>query len=354
MIRQPFIILLLTCLTLYSCNNTNVQQTEPPAITAPDTAGQYAAAIHELNRVFEPYSEPSQLFKISAHKPGEVNGKKGTILIIDPADLITESGDPLGEHIEVTLLELMNQRALLSTNTPTVSDGRLLVSGGAYYINMTSGGKTLKLKEGKKLQARFPEITGKEMLLFYGERNNYGQLNWKPEPNVFKSTPPAPATANAKKVFRSEVDAIMAYADQADTSPGQPRVAGKTNKEAVTLYEAIGLDRFGWINCDRFLDVREKTTVRIHFPPADSISNARVHLVFNSINSMIQEDLRPGHPLVFEDIPVGYKVTVIAYTVQKGIVRACTETTTIAPGQELTLRPVTVSTNELKQLVHLK
>ncbi len=58
------------------------------------------ADIGKLNDILKKYEEPSQVFKVPADKPCVVTGRKGTKISINPNDLITESGKPLGQNIK--------------------------------------------------------------------------------------------------------------------------------------------------------------------------------------------------------------------------------------------------------------
>ena len=105
--------------------------------------------------------------------------KLGTTIYINPNDLETLDGKPLTENIEIELKELTNQLELFGTNTQTVSNGKLLVSGGAYYLNMKSNGKQLKIKDGKNINIDFPKLTNEKMSLFYGQKDSLGIMNWE-------------------------------------------------------------------------------------------------------------------------------------------------------------------------------
>jgi len=69
---------------------------------------------------------------------------------------------------------------MIANNCPTVSNGRMLVSDGSYYIGMTSNGKEVRIKNGKSLQMQFPKYGESDMELFFGEKNADGIMNWKP------------------------------------------------------------------------------------------------------------------------------------------------------------------------------
>jgi hypothetical protein len=60
-----------------------------------------------------------------------------------------------------------------------VSNGKVLISGGAFKIDINVGNESLVLKEGKTISVKFPKSTNEdEMQIFYGDRNEKGYLNW--------------------------------------------------------------------------------------------------------------------------------------------------------------------------------
>ncbi len=147
------------CFLIFSCN-------DPKATKENAELSNYSnnkADLAKLSEALKKYEEPSQIIRTSVDKPCVVTGRKGTKISINPNDLITESGKPFGQTIEVEIKELTNQGELLRTNAQTVSDGKLLVSGGAYFIGMTSNGEQLKLKEGKTLNVQFAKLSDKEI-----------------------------------------------------------------------------------------------------------------------------------------------------------------------------------------------
>lgn len=289
-----------------------------------------------------------------------MTGRKGTKISINPNDFITENGKPLGQHIEVELKELINQGQLLRTNAQTVSDGKLLVSGDAYFIGLTSNGEQLKLKNGKTLNVQFPKLSDKEMALFYGQRNELGQVNWQKATETFKtSQQPKPAkdsVVTIKKSRKSDIDAIMDYVESGDTTTTQEEreIMVKRQKEykvSQKAYDEIGIAKLGWINCDRFLEVEEKADLYANFNPQDSIKNANVYLVFKDITSVIQAYYYSDKSLQFENMPVGYKARLIAYTVKVEKVFAYSTDLTITKGQKLTLNLNEISDKDFKKLI---
>lgn len=159
----------------------------PKAADSPATVVQVAPAAErvltpgfvELDNYLGQFALPPQLFTVGADSVSVIEGKKGSRILVVPADLETTAGVPVTGKINVELIELHTKSDFLRQGITTTADGRLLESGGSYYINMRSNGRQLQLKSGKTLLAMFPKITQSDMQLFYGDKEKSGDVNWK-------------------------------------------------------------------------------------------------------------------------------------------------------------------------------
>jgi hypothetical protein len=248
----------------------------------------------------------------------------------------------------------------LSSNAQTISDGKLLISGGAYFIGMTSNGEQLKLKEGRSLSVQFPKLSEKEMALFYGQRNDLGQMNWQIATETLKWTRPPIDTqlsdsASENPNRKSDIEAIMDYVDSGyNPTPEEKEKNIQQSKNYIVsqkVYDEIGLSKLGWINCDRFWEVENTTELYASFNPQDSIKIANVYLVFKDINSVIQANYYSDKSPQFENMPIGYKARLIAYTVKNEKVFAYSTHLTITKGQKLTLNLKEINDNDFKKLI---
>lgn len=351
-------LLLISAIGLTSCSH---QQTSATDLS---TTVDIKADAKKLNNLLAKYEEPSQTFQVPSSKATQVKGKQGTIISINPDDLTTESGEPLGNNIEIELKELTNQSQLLKTNAQTISNGQLLVSGGAYYINLTSDGKQLKLKEGKTMDVEFPKITDNEMSLFYGKRDSLGTIDWKQASETFKSkqSPPAQQQPITKSKTRkqSDMEALLGYI--ADTTAAEPMTKEekekiqRVNKVYEKVYSAVKIGSFGWINCDRFLEIQNKTDLFVNFNSTDSINSANIYLVFKDINSVMQTYYFTYNGKTrnegFTDIPVGSKVRLVAYSIKDEKVLSYASDIIIKDKQTMTLALKETSDDELKKLLN--
>ncbi len=122
----------------------------------------------------------TQQFKLASDSILEVKGVKGTLIRFHPNDLETNSGEQFsGDSLTLELIELTKKQDLLLANAQTVSNGKWLISGGAFKIDIKANNDPLVLKEGKTIDVTFPKNTKElNMELFYGERNEKGYMNW--------------------------------------------------------------------------------------------------------------------------------------------------------------------------------
>ena len=294
-----------------------------------------------------------------------VQGSKGSVIHINPEDLETLDGQPLGSDIKVELKELISNKDFVKNNVQTISDGKLLVSGGAYFINMSSDGRLLRLKEGKKLKIELPVLTDKKMILFYGQKDSLGGINWKPTEQKFGLAGAPAVIENQKRIIvenkpdSSQMDKIFDYLQSMDTtSPSmtiqQKEMAKENYRLDKKLYNAIEIDKFGWINCDRFLDNPNNTDLKIELDPKDSVECANVYFVFRDIKSVLQEYCGTNNARftnMIENVPVGKNVRIIAYSIKGGKVLSFSNNYTIRQNDVLKFSLTETPESEFQKLM---
>ncbi|MEE1961350.1 hypothetical protein V1387_01545 [Allomuricauda taeanensis] len=160
------ILLILSAFLVFSCSK--------------DTS---KARLKSILREFQP---SEQIFEIESEGSSLIIGNKGTRIDINTEDLVFDNGQKAEFPITISLLELITKEDLIRANAQTVSNGKWLVSGGAYGIKAFSDGRELKLKDGSTYNISFPKIKDAEMSIFYGERNVDGDMNWELSDIVLK------------------------------------------------------------------------------------------------------------------------------------------------------------------------
>lgn len=337
-------VLTFSCQPNASESNRDSATTETAAPIAPD-----------FNALMAPFAPKPQTFMVSSKKPSTITGKAGTRIHVQPKHLVMPDGSPVKGDIQVNLIECTGKSQLIGAGLQTVADGKLLESGGSYYIDMQADGQPLQLKAGKSMQVEFPQLTEQGMELFYGSKNEAGQLNWEaagvkfevakaPEPRLSTArTGPIIVERDTTYSYLSETDTLVsddiqdiwAYLEETDkrSTPKQIRdfnkeqarekraaaaATGHHEKRLASLtemstavYEAVNLNRFGWYNCDRFLNEPDIAPVVAELPKM--AQPGIVYFILKSRNAIIQSWYYAGeYPTATARLPIGEEVVVMA------------------------------------------
>jgi len=125
----------------------------------------------------------------------------------------------------------------------------------------------------------------------------------------------------------------------------QNKAIEKMDKAALNYY-TFSVTKFGWINCDRFLemDASELTNFAVN---TKSTNNASVRLIFKDLNSIMEGDYQDGK-IVFNNIPKGKAVKLVGISYADGKPTMATAETVVGEkGFELTgYKPFTLDEME--------
>jgi hypothetical protein len=373
----------IAALFLVACSNNPTQKLivaidADSTTSLPIIATQQNAEIvnnTEKSEVISNKTKP-QIFNFPSNKVSSIVGTKGLKVTIDPQNLETINGAAIGSNIELELKEMTNQRDLFLNDAPTISEGKLLVSGGAYYIAIKSEGNELKLKDGKTLSIQIPKLSDKEMQLFYGERNQNGDLNWmaantkienksmlskaelNTKPIIKKGSAPIKesefngtsdflpsesldlqelldtaskrnnrmSVVEFKKLvgqgkIKIPVEQVKDTFSQGDYSQRiikqKDSVTGKMiTKSEISYYQPTEIKSLGWINCDRFMDKKLDGQIECEFDSAFNINSASIYVIFKNINSLIKENIVKSSTTNVSKLstrfPIGESVKILA------------------------------------------
>ncbi|MFK7969678.1 MAG: hypothetical protein AB8F95_04885 [Bacteroidia bacterium] len=337
----------------------------------PQVVKSTAERIALIDSLLASYQKPPQIFTVSSQKPSTVTGKEGTILFIDPAKLEATDQSPLGENITVELREMTSATSMALNNAPTVSNDQLLVSGGAYYIGLSSNNKSLQLKEGQTMKAEFPKIAEENMSLFYGKKDSLGAVNWEKSEadfetkNLKKPTKPEEPNNQSLRIKGTwefeDIENILAYVDSTGNISNSEEyqkelkrylAQNKRYEEALKNYAEVDLTALGYINCDRFLKSGEiLANVSLSITDGD-IDNAKFYLVFSDINSVMESSLlRPFHSPAFRNIPINKKVKLVGFAVNENKTYTFSKNFKVAQNQEIQVSFAETTEREMQHMI---
>lgn len=179
--QKVCVALALSFVILFSCNRKKIKTysavvSTPNEIDISSTLPDRAISMQDYSNAF--IKEVTQIFTAAQKKITVIIAKKGLRVTVNPAILEKQDGTKVDGKITVNIVELTTSDELFRSNAATVSNGRLLASGGSYFIGMECKGQQLRIKKGKSLQVEFPQISKDEMQLFYGQRDAENNMNW--------------------------------------------------------------------------------------------------------------------------------------------------------------------------------
>jgi hypothetical protein len=247
-----------------------------------------------------------------------------TIEIPSSSCINKNNNQPCRGKLDVEYLVLRTKGELIAHDKPTISLGRLLTSGGVVYLMVKQNGSEVKLASNKTVKVRFKtKTTESGMLLFEGKSLNRLQFDWFP----------IGITANR--------DMVTTWADSSREKKG---------------YQLL-LDRFGWINCDKF---NEETNLTNKFcvaiPDTFTNRNTSVYLAFKDINSVVKLEGTPllkqfCIPVSYKGIPVGKQVTVISISNIEGRYFMATQEVKVESVNNIRLIPQRLASEEIKKKI---
>lgn len=134
---------------------------------------------------YDQFQKKAEVFSFENSQSQTIKCKEGTVLQISPNSFESEDGKTVNGTIELRIKEFYKVSDMLLANLSTMSNDKILVSGGMLNIEAYSNGKKCKLKSESHIEISFPESPKKEeMQLFYGEKKG-NNLNWvDPQPQL--------------------------------------------------------------------------------------------------------------------------------------------------------------------------
>lgn len=118
-------------------------------------------------------------FVINPFEPNVVELAKGTIIEIPANVFCFEDGTEPTSGIIVSCIEAYDYADMIRFNLQTVSDGRMLETGGMLKITASVGERPLQLKPNKMLDVTMPTQKYKEGMQVFVSESNEGNMNWK-------------------------------------------------------------------------------------------------------------------------------------------------------------------------------
>lgn len=259
---------------------------------------------HDKNR------KEQELFTINTANNSVISVSRGAKLHLPSNGFVTGDGRPVTGNIQVSVKEIYTPMEMIFNNMPTVSDGRLLESGGEFQIMVSQNSAPLKLAPGNFIKIGIPNI-GRDMRgmqVFNGVANATGEINWV-----------------------------------VNTNPGNFVVGDSTLFSENNLFS----DEINWINCDKFINepTVEFTVHPGNAPSADS-TNVFVHLTGR--NTVVKMNWEQGLSYFKSNMLLAVPSTIVGISVKNGELFASVSTANIQNGSSVTMNFLLYTEQQLK------
>jgi hypothetical protein len=203
---------------------------------------------------------------------------------------------------------------MILNNTPTMSDGLPLVSGGEFFVRATQNGERLKLAAGKYVQINLGTLSRVEMAgmqVFNGDTTS-GTMNW------MLNTQPTNVVVQVQ-------DSL---------------VGGGSN--SVNLLFADSLE---WINCDKYID-EPKITYTVDPGNTPNVDSTAVFVHLTGRNAIMRFP-KVGDTFAYTNM-IATEATVVGICVMDGTLYYAINPVVTEPGGATTLNFKSISEEALK------
>jgi hypothetical protein len=265
---------------------------------------------------------PVQSFTINPRQDNRLTGVEGTVLNI-PAFTLALANGSVPNEMTVELTEVYGNGQIVRAALHTSCGGRMLQSGGTIHVDANTNGQKAHVAQGKSLGLEFPHRTGEpyaDMEVFNGRIDRRGNFDWvAADRSQTISTVKETFYINDKQVTEEEYYAkLKAWENRKAEQERQEAIATQVaaNDANMDAY-LLNSDRLGWINCDRFMDVEQKTDIIVM---VDTTLRPSVRMVFENISSVMNGDYDANSGTVrFRGIPLGESVRLVGYSIMNEV-----------------------------------
>jgi hypothetical protein len=109
-----------------------------------------------INNVLSSENLPTQTFEINTENDTIIKGKSGTEITIPKNSFVDKKGNAISGKIIFELKEALTLADMIMGNLTTLSDSKILQTGGMIYTNATANGENVFIANNKGLQISVP------------------------------------------------------------------------------------------------------------------------------------------------------------------------------------------------------
>jgi hypothetical protein len=290
-LNKPIIGIALLAIASHACKSDVeqfvVERVERLDPLASKTWSPLAPALNDttiaINQVFKTLALKPEIKTINLTTGGIYTFSNGCTVRLG-ANACSNAGQVATGVAQMELIIIRNRGEMVLHRMETMSDGKLLESGGQIFVRITQNNQELSLLSNQNITFTYtnPNIPRGTMQVFNGVESSSGRVNWV--------------------VTRDSIANVIGRPDSSTNG---------------FLYQ-LNCNRLRWINCDYFYG-DTATLVRFCTQLPDSFTNANtgVFTVFRNLNAMLalQGDSTTRKfcvPSAYRGVPAGSAVTLVS------------------------------------------
>lgn len=164
--------------------NSNTQQDN-----SSENADAKSITRHNLG---ENYKDPnkhleSQFYNVKNGADTILETQNGMLVVLPNDGFVSASGEVVQGDITLEIKEAFDPASIMQSGLSTTSDGKMLETGGMFYIKAFQNGEELKINPDDPMVVDIPtQQKDKKMMLFDGEVQEDGSINWT-DPKKFEN-----------------------------------------------------------------------------------------------------------------------------------------------------------------------
>ena len=308
--------------------------TVTPDPTSPTTPSAIKA-IFLSNR-----SNDKQSFTVNAEVASQLIGNKGTKIHIPENAFVSAGGSPVSGNVTVEILEVMDQSSMIWYGLPTMSNGRILESGGELMVKAFANGQELGLANGVELDIEMPSDNNKpEMTLYYGAetKTQIGDVNWLLGDSLgYDDSISYDTIVYCDTVYYTyqDLDTITVTGQDSLGNPYSYDSVYYTGPVITDFYldcnnqtqnpdqgYEFDFGSLGWINCDfLYLPTGNTSGLDVVTPADFTGANTEIYLHFSTVNAVADMDYSGSNLFEthYNGIPIGMQLTIVAISELNG------------------------------------
>lgn len=324
--KYTIFLTLLISMLLYACQKDNDMFTPDPG-GGPDTAWHNIISNDMyISSLRNDLLLPFQIDSIKDVTDGSeyFTSSEGVTYVFPRQFAEDEAGNIITRDMQVEYSLLEKKGDMIRMNKSTVSENRLLISEGHFFVRLEKNSQNLRVREGWVIGMDYPisSPTHPDMNFFYGDESNTENFTWRIPDNTTHNSSINPGN-----------------------NPNTPR------------YLIIS-DYLRWISCSRFFDTTgiNRTTITTNLPSHFTNANTMAFVVFKNMNAVVN---MPASVVTRKfttfPLPVNEEIKVVVISKQAGgYYYGATDAVTTAGvnnNQNITVNPTKKSLADIKALL---